>query len=292
MLFVINLFIFIFGLVIGSFLNVIICRLKTKEKILFSRSHCPYCQKTLKWFDLIPILSFISTFSKCRYCGKKISLQYPLVEIGTGCLFLLIFNFSAYGGPATGWQYPISNFLSLNFFLLLVAYFLLFFVLCSLIVIFVYDLKHYIIPDKIIYPAIIAALIYKLFEMFGNWDLRFISDFGFRISDFKILLYAIFSAIIISGFFFAIILISKGEWMGFGDVKLGFLIGLILGWPDILFALFIAFVLGAVIGLILVGLKIKSMKSQIPFGPFLVAATVIMMFLGEVVKEIYWILIF
>jgi leader peptidase (prepilin peptidase)/N-methyltransferase len=280
-MFIISFFIFIFGLIIGSFLNVVICRLKTKEEIFLSRSRCPHCQKNLKWFDLIPILSFLSTFGKCRYCGKKISWQYPLVEIITGGLFILIFNFqfSIFN------EITIFNFQTLNFSLLL-------FIVCSLIIIFVYDLKHYIIPDKIVFPAIIAAFFYKLFEMFGNWNLRFIWDLGFGIWDFQILLYAIFSAIVASSFFFAIILISKGEWMGFGDVKLAFLMGLILGWPDILFALFLAFVLGAAIGLILIGLKIKSIKSQIPFGPFLAAATIIMTLWGEIIKRIYFSLIF
>jgi leader peptidase (prepilin peptidase)/N-methyltransferase len=280
-MFIFSFFIFIFGLIIGSFLNVVICRLKTKEEIFLSRSRCPHCQKNLKWFDLIPILSFLSTFGKCRYCGKKISWQYPLVEIITGGLFILIFNFqfSIFN------EITIFNFQTLNFSLLL-------FIVCSLIIIFVYDLKHYIIPDKIVFPAIIAAFFYKLFEMFGNWNLRFIWDLGFGIWDFQILLYAIFSAIVASSFFFAIILISKGEWMGFGDVKLAFLMGLILGWPDILFALFLAFVLGAAIGLILIGLKIKSIKSQIPFGPFLAAATIIMTLWGEIIKRIYFSLIF
>ena len=291
MFFIINLFIFIFGLIVGSFLNVVICRLKTKENFFLSRSHCPHCKKTLKWFDLIPVLSFISTFGKCRYCHKKISWQYPLVEIITGGLFLLIFNFSAYGGSAVGGQFSISNFSLLNFCSLLIVYCSLLFVLCSLIVIFIYDLKHYIIPDKIVFPAIAAALIYQftiylpaVTTALQAGDLRFTIYEGF--------LFVIFSAFLAAGFFFLIILISKGEWMGFGDVKLAFLMGLILGWPDILFALFLAFVLGALIGLILIGLKIKSIKSQIPFGPFLVAATIIMMLWGEIIKEVYFSLIF
>ena len=281
MFFIINFFIFIFGLIVGSFLNVVICRLKTKEEFFFSCSHCPHCKKNLKWFDLIPILSFISTFGKCRYCRKPISIQYPLVEVGTGILFLLFFWHLNFGFGLE--QFGIIWILDLIYLL---------FILCSLVVIFVYDLKHYIIPDKIVFPAIAVALIYKLFEMFVNWDLRFIWDLGFGIWDFRILLYAIFSAIIASGFFFLIILISKGKWMGFGDVKLAFLMGLILGWPNILFALFLAFILGAAIGLILIGLKIKSIKSQIPFGPFLVAATIIMMLWGEIIKDIYFSLIF
>ena len=276
MFFIIYFFIFIFGLVIGSFLNVVICRLKTKEDFFLSRSHCPYCKKTLKWFDLIPILSFISTFGKCRYCGKKISWQYPLVEIVTGILFLLIFNFSAFSGSAAGGQFSnFQTFNLLNFCFLFIAFCSLLFVVCSLIIIFVYDLKHYIIPDKIIFPAIAAALIFN-FSAFGG----------------QTFFYAIFSAFLASGFFFLMILISNGKWMGFGDVKLAFLMGLILGWPNILFALFFAFILGAAVGLILIGLKIKSIKSQIPFGPFLVAATIIMMLWGEIIKDVYFSLIF
>jgi leader peptidase (prepilin peptidase)/N-methyltransferase len=280
-MFIISFFIFIFGLIVGSFLNVVICRLKIKEEIFFSRSHCPHCKKNLKWFDLIPVLSFISTFGKCRYCGKPISIQYPLVEIITGLLFLLFFWHLDFGFGLE--QFGTIWILDLIYLL---------FILCSLIVIFVYDLKHYIIPDKIIFPAITVAFFYKLFEMFGNWNLRFVWDLGFGIWDFQILLYAIFSAFLAAGFFFLIILISKGEWMGFGDVKLAFLMGLILGWPNVLFALFLAFVLGAAIGLILIGLKIKSIKSQIPFGPFLVAATIVMMLWGEIIKDIYFSLFF
>ncbi len=268
----ISIFIFIFGLIVGSFLNVVICRLKTKEEIFFSRSHCPHCKKNLKWFDLIPILSFISTFGKCRYCGKKISLQYPLVEIATGLLFLLIFwhlNFG-FGLEQFGTIWILNLIYSL-------------FILCSLIVIFVYDLKHYIIPDKIVFPAIATAFFYQLISNISATGGQYPISNSF---------YIIFSAFLAAGFFFLIILISKGEWMGFGDVKLAFLMGLIVGWPNILFALFLAFILGAAIGLILIGLKIKSIKSQIPFGPFLVAATVIMMFWGEIIKDIYFSLFF
>ena len=259
-------------------MNVVIYRLKTKEEFFFSRSRCPHCKKNLKWFDLIPILSFISTFGKCRYCGKKISLQYPLVEIGTGILFLLFFWHLNFG-------FGLEQFRTI--WILDLIYLL--FILCSLIVIFVYDLKHYIIPDKIIFPAIAAAFFYQLISNITAYNTAAIAGWQYPISN---IFYAIFSAIIAAGFFFLIILISKGEWMGFGDVKLAFLIGLILGWPDIFFALFLAFVLGAAVGLILIGLKIKSIKSQIPFGPFLVAATIIMMLWGEIIKDFYFSLIF
>jgi len=139
--------IFVFGLSVGSFLNVVIFRLKTEESIISKRSHCFQCGAVLKWHDLVPLLSFALTLGKCRYCGGKISWQYPMVEISTGLIFLLIFNFQ-----------------TLDFFnLLTVGYLLL--LACFLIIIFVYDLKHYIIPDKIIYPAIGISFIYQL----SNW---------------------------------------------------------------------------------------------------------------------------
>jgi len=228
--------IFVFGLAVGSFLNVIICRLETKESIIFSRSHCPHCRAVLKWYDLIPVLSFLIQKGRCRYCGKKISWQYPVVEITTGLLFLLIFN----------------QFLILNFFYYLI-------IISFLLIIFVYDLKHYIIPDKIVYPAIGIALLYALFLIPDSLFNHFLA------------------AILASGFFLSLVLISKGKWMGLGDVKLAFLMGLVLGWTNILTVLFLAFFSGAVIGLGLIIFGKKSIKSQIPFGPFLAGATIAVM---------------
>jgi len=238
-----SFFIFLLGLSIGSFLNVVICRLGSKEPILFSRSRCPKCGALLKWLDLIPLLSFVLTWGKCRYCHRKISLQYPLVELATGLLFLLIFN-----------QFSILNFINLFYYLIII---------CFLIVIFVYDLKYYLIPDKIIYPAIIISLLYSLFVIHN--------------SLFNYLL----SAISASGFFLSLVLISRGKWMGLGDVKLAILMGLVLGWPNILMALFLAFMSGAMIGLALIIAGQKTIKSQIPFGPFLSGATLLIMIYGQ-----------
>ncbi|MFH1461148.1 MAG: prepilin peptidase, partial [Patescibacteria group bacterium] len=164
--------IFIFGLMIGSFLNVAICRLETKEKILISRSHCPRCGTILKWFELIPILSFLIQKGRCRYCGKRISFQYPMVEIFTGLLFFLIFNF----------QFSIFNKFSIfNFQTLELFYY--FIIVSFLIVIFVYDLKHYLIPDKIVFPAIIIVLLFNLLNyplpVTGYWLLAALAASGF-----------------------------------------------------------------------------------------------------------------
>ncbi len=235
--------IFIFGLCIGSFLNVVICRLKTKESIFIGRSYCPKCRAVLKWYDLIPVLSFLMQKGKCRYCNKKISWQYPIIEITTACLFLLIFK-----------QFLIFNFINLIYF---------WFIVSILIIIFVYDLKHYIIPDKIVYPAIAISLLYSLFIIHNP------------------LFNYLLSAFIASGFFLFLVFITKGKGMGLGDVKLAFLMGLILGWPNILLALFLSFFSGAIVGIGLIALHKKGLKSQIPFGPFLSANTVFALLYGS-----------
>lgn len=240
------LIVFLTGLVVGSFLNCVIYRLKEKQSFLSGTSFCPKCHHQLGFFDLIPVLSFIFLKRKCRYCGEKISWQYPLVEIATGILFLLIFNF--------------QNFIT-TFYLLIIS--------CLLIIIFVYDLKHYIIPDKIVYPAIAIVFLYKII-------------FNFQISNFYSL---ILSALVASGFFFLLWLVSRGKWMGLGDAKLAFLMGLFLGYPKILTAMFSAFLIGAIMGIVLVMFGKKTLKSQVPFGPFLVVGTFIALFWGrEIIK--------
>ncbi len=243
------LIVFVFGACIGSFLNCLIYRLKEKQSFLSGRSFCPKCLHQLAFFDLIPVLSFIFLKGKCRYCGEKISWQYPLVELATGGLFLLIFlRFTIYHLPFTIYLFVVSS---------------------LLIIIFVYDLKHYIIPDKIIFLAIAVVFLYKII-------------FNFQTSN----LYSpILSALVASAFFFLLWLVSRGKWMGLGDAKLAFLMGLFLGYPQILVAMFSAFLIGAIIGLGLIVCRKKTLKSQVPFGPFLVVGTFIALFWGkEIIK--------
>ena len=252
--------IFALGLALGSFLNVVICRLETDESIFFSRSKCPHCGKALKWYELIPFLSFIIQFGKCRSCGKKISWQYPSVEISTGFIFLLIFNF----------QFLNLNFENLKF--LNLVYLLI--IISSLLVIFVYDLKYYIIPDKIVFPAIGISVIYLIFNSF------FVDSYALFINN-------LFSAIGASGFFLFLVLITKGKGMGLGDVKLAFLMGLVLGWPGVFLAIFMAVMVGAVFGLFLMLIGRKKIKSQIPFGPFLSGATIFFIIFGDFVIDYF-----
>ena len=250
-------FVFILGLCIGSFLNCVIYRSEHK-KSLKGRSFCPDCKHELSWQDLFPVFSFLFLKGKCRYCHKKISIQYPLVELFAGVIFVLVFNLA----------YPISTLYQYIYVLYL------FYISSALIVIFVYDLKHYIIPDKVLFPAIIISLIYNLAAPF------------FTAEPVRHIIGAFLAAIIASGFFLIIFLVSKGKWMGFGDVKLAVLMGLMLGFPDVLAGLFLAFFFGAIIGVILMAFKKKSLKSEIPFGPFLIIGTFTAMFWGP--QIIYW----
>jgi prepilin signal peptidase PulO-like enzyme (type II secretory pathway) len=249
MMILVYLFFFLFGLAVGSFLNCLIYRLETGKSFFKGRSFCPHCQHILGWQDLIPILSFLILKGKCRYCHQKISWQYPLVELATALIFPLIFitRINIWTGV----------------YLLIITSFL--------IIIFVYDLKHYIIPDKVIYPAIGIAVLYQLFGIWPPTKILWAVGFG----------------ILPSVFFLAIILFSHERWMGFGDFKLVVLMGLILGFPNILVALFLAFFLGAIIGMGLVISGKKQLSSEVPFGPFLVTGTFFALFFGKEIINWY-----
>jgi leader peptidase (prepilin peptidase)/N-methyltransferase len=246
--------VFLFGLIVGSFLNCVIYRLGEKKSFLKGRSFCPNCGHVLNWKDLIPIFSFLILRGKCRYCGKKISLQYPLVELFTGILFLATF------------YHLRDQLFSLQGIFTLFYYWT---ILSSLIVIFVYDLKNYLIEEKIVYFSILVCLIFNLI---------------FSISEIK---NKILSSLFLGLFFLSIVLISKEKWMGIGDAKLGALIGIFLGWPKIIPALFFSFFVGSIFGIFLIILKKKSLKSEIPFAPFLVSGTIFSLFFGEKVIDWY-----
>jgi len=248
-------FIFIFGLIIGSFLNCAIWRLYKEESFLFGKSYCPSCRHDLGFWDLFPLFSYLFLKGKCRYCGHKISIQYPLVEFVTAVLFCLIYFYFG----------PVNVLFSFNFFQVIFWWIMVSF----LIVIFVFDLKYYIIPDETIYPAIIFSIIWIIYT------------FSFGAIGGTDLIYTILSALGASLFFFLIWFFSKGMAMGFGDVKLAILIGLLLGYPKVILGLFLGFLFGAIIGSVLILLKKKGFKSEIPFGPFLLVGLLISLFWGE-----------
>ncbi len=251
-------FIFILGLFVGSFLNVAILRLKANEQFTKGRSKCLNCQKELKVFDLVPVFSFIFLRGKCRYCRKKISWQYPLLELATGLIFLLgYFNFLA-PSNLTG-QLPF-----------LLAYLIF---SCFLIVIFVYDLKYYLILDKVSLTALIVALVINF--IFG-----------------KSILNLLVAALVVAGFFLVQFVVSGGKWIGGGDIRLGLVMGAMLGWPNVLVALFMAYIIGALWGIGLIIIKKKSWGSQLPFGTFLSVATFITYLYGSQILDWYFNILF
>lgn len=185
---------------------------------------------------------------RCRYCSSPISWQYPIVELTAGGLALLIFNFPV--RPAGG-QFSIFNLI----FNLIITY--------SLLAIFVSDLIYTTIPDEIVFPTLFIVFIYLVFQ-----------PLNFLISNFLI-------SLLTAGFFYLLVLITRGRGMGLGDVKLAGLMGLILGWPKIIVALYLAFLTGAFFGVILILLKKKKFGQHIAFGPFLTTATFVSLFWGE-----------
>jgi leader peptidase (prepilin peptidase)/N-methyltransferase len=279
--FIFYLFIFLFGMTVGSFLNVLIAR-QSQEKSIRGRSACPQCGHQLSWRDLIPLVSFFILRGQCRYCGEKISWQYPLVETITGALFLFLFlvNLST---PDMGRTISMSDAIGLIY---------LFFITSCLIVIFVSDLKYFIIPDEIIVAGVVGAFLYKFFEIWDFSILNLLGNWKLEIGNWQAIGYQLLAAIAAGSFFLVIVLATKGRGMGLGDVKFAFLMGLILGWPKISVALLLAFVSGALIGLGLIIAGKAKMKSEVPFGVFLSAATFLVMIWGGRILSGYFNLIF
>lgn len=250
-------FVFILGLFIGSFLNVVILRLYRQESFVKGPSKCLFCRHRLYPKDLVPLFSYLFLKGHCRYCQHKFSHQYPLVEFFTGLIFVLIF-----------WKIvPSGDLVDINFlqFFHLLDWWM---IASFLIIIFVYDLKYYLILDRVVWPIIVLAFLANLFLGFSFLNL-------------------IFAAIIGGGFFFLQFVISKGRWIGGGDIRLGVLMGVILGWPQVLTALFIAYVFGSLVSIILLLGKKKDWSDKVPFGTFLTIGTITTMLWGPILVRWY-----
>lgn len=246
---------FIFGIAIGSFLNVLIDRMPRGESIFLKRSHCESCKKQIAWYDLFPVFSYLILKGKCRYCKNKITPRLIAVELLTGLLFV----FSVLGNP--GFSYVITAYL-------------LFTGLC-LIVIFFDDLEYGIIPDQILLALSASTLIYALFIDPSSLQVRVYSALG-----------SLF-------FYFSLFVITKGRGMGFGDVKYAGVLGLVLSYPNIVVSHYLAFLTGAVISIILILLRRKKLRgSTVPFGPFMTISAVIAYFWGERLYDVFLGLIF
>lgn len=213
----------------------------------------------------MPVLSFILLVGKCRDCKKKISWQYPLVEIGTGLVFAIF-----------SWKFFILeqsiSWLPTFFYLTIFS---------ALIVIFVYDYLYLEIPELILWPSVGLVIAQNLFSDWATVDFSGGALGSFTYSG----TLAALAAFI---FFFLLSALSRERWMGMGDAYLVILLGLIVGWPEILLAVFLAFAIGAICGIILIVLKRKKMKSQLPFGPFLILGTFATLFFYAQIMSWYF----
>lgn len=251
---------FIFGAAVGSFTSVVIYRMHTQEKgILTGKSKCTSCKTPLKPLDLIPIASYLFLRGKCKYCNKEISYMYPLLELMTGLLFSLLF---------LKFQFVDSN---LVFSEKILGMYALYAVYTFILVFtFFYDLHYLKVADEILLPAILIGLIATLATPLTPH---------------------IFDALIGAGIgiaFFGIqILVSRGTWVGMGDLRIGAFMGVILGWKLIIVALFVSYLLGSVISIIIVLKKKQFFGIKIPFAPFLVIGTFITIFIGEEILKWY-----
>jgi prepilin signal peptidase PulO-like enzyme (type II secretory pathway) len=249
--------IFILGLCFGSFVNMLIYRTARKYKLISNfqfpiskkkdenRSFCDYCGKQLKWYENVPVISWLVLRGKTKCCHKKLPISYPVVELGMGILFVINFRFLIFNNQ-------------LNWFSILLNF------IITVLLVFsaVFDWKYMILPDFSTVILIGCGLILI-------W--------ASHASPLQFLL----SALISGGFLLILNLITKGKGMGMGDVKLALFMGLFLGYPKIIVAFYVAFIVGAIYGLVLMILKKAKKKSQVPFGPFLILGTMAAWWWGD-----------
>ncbi len=252
--------IFVLGLIFGSFANVVIERGQAKEGIS-GRSKCDSCKQKINWYDNIPLVSyFIFLKGRCRQCKDKIAWQYPIVEALFGGVFVLI---AWRTGFILGFldQSEIINtsfYLSIGFILLIIL---------------IWDLKYMIIPDGLVVGGLALSVCYFGYQYFISPD--------FLMSINTDLTRNFLGGILISWFFYMMFAFSKGRWIGGGDVKLGFLVGFLVGWKMVYSVLLITYIIGAIPAIYLLIRGKATMKTRIPFGPFLIIASFISIFWKE-----------
>lgn len=275
-----TLLVFVLGLSFGSFLNVIIERVP-REKTIKGRSSCPKCSHELGLADLLPLLSFVLLRLKCRYCQSPISWQYPAVEFFTGLLFVLVFR---------SFPLPYSVF-----------YIILFSVL---FVLFAVDLKFGVVPMVIVYPAIIFTILARILiplseslELYRRLAFdktgfgRYLLKAGFfsthLILQFQPVFLTLLGSLVIALIFLLLVLITRGRGMGSGDIFYAFLVSLVTGFPNMFTAIFLAFLSGAVVSLMLVALGKRKFGQTVPLGPFLSLGAFITVFWGGYIVDWY-----
>lgn len=249
----INYMIFVFGLLIGSFLNVCIYRIPRGESITFPPSHCTSCKKEIKCYDLIPIVSYMFLRGECRYCGEKISIRYPMVEFITALLFLA--NYNIYG---------------LTFDFIKFTTFISFLIVIGLID---YDTTDVYFSTTL--SGIVSSVIFIAIYLYNHIPVKSY----------------IYGGILGGGFLALIILITKGG-MGWGDAEICLMSGLFLGFKLTILMLFLSFIIGSIAGIILIILGKKSKKDYIAFGPYIALSAILCVLWGEKIFYLYMSIIF
>ncbi len=247
----------IFGLLVGSFVNVVILRLHAGKQFVKGRSECLQCRHSLGALELVPVISWVALRGRCRHCKQSISIQYPLVELTTAVLFALSYT-----------QFTFTTFADILMFVMWL------YILAAMIALAVYDIRWYLLPDKMLLPLIIPASALALANGVINHSLQPVVG-------------PIAAALLFGGFFYSLAAVSKGKWMGGGDIKLAFVMGLILGLQKTALAMLLAFNSAAIVGVFLILLKIKKRRDYIPFGPFLIAGTIIAYLYGTEIINWY-----
>jgi leader peptidase (prepilin peptidase)/N-methyltransferase len=270
------IFIFAFGAIVGSFLNVVIHRVPHEESIVFPNSACPKCKNSIKPYDNIPIVSWLILGGKCRSCGEKISARYPTVELLTALLYVLVY-----------WQIGFNPYLPVC----------LIFVTTIVSLIFI-DAEHMILPNVITYPLLIFALLVRLvFSLFISAE--YFTDLNFAplkyLSDYPLWIVSLAGAVLgglVGGGFLWLVgaiwkLLRGVDAMGLGDVKMMFAVGALLGWRLTFLSIFLGAFSGAVIGIFVIyRQKEKDFQAQIPFGIFLGIGSILSLLFGE--HLIHW----
>jgi leader peptidase (prepilin peptidase) / N-methyltransferase len=245
-----GMIVFIFGLVFGSFANVVIYRLPKGKSIVRPGSQCPSCGKDILWYDNIPLISYILLRGRCRFCKKHISARYFLIELVTGILFLLIYL--KFGMGVSFFIYTLFAF--------------------SLLIMGFIDIDTYLISDVIVLPGIVLGLAFSIT----------FPQMHYELSRGGSILYSLTGGLLGAGLLILLGMVGKllfrKEAMGGGDVKLLAMIGVFLGWKSVFMTIFFASLLGTVISLTLIALKKKTMEDYVPFGPYLGLGAVISMF--------------
>ncbi len=232
----------------------------TKQKLKNDRSQCLHCHHELAWYDLLPLVSWLSTGGKCRYCKKSIGWFEPLMEIGTAVLFVLFYHFWATTFDVAVWP-------------LLIVWAV---ILVMMVILFAYDAKWFLLPDKIMFPLIGLSFIVAAWQIFSSPEpvATLLSTGG--------------AILLLGGLYLLLWLVSRGAWVGFGDVKLGLVLGLLLGdWTLAFLTLFLANLLGLLVVLPGLATKKLSRKAHVPFGPMLIVGFFVALFYGYSLIELY-----